>query len=325
MDTTAVTTNYRHPSSRPPAAVRFEQVTRRFGDVTAVDRVDLDIRPGETVALLGPNGAGKTTAISMMLGLLQPTSGTVRTLGLEPGDAVASGRVGSMLQSSGLPINVRVGELVDFARRLYPNPLPKAAIVERAGLAGLLDRATDGLSGGEAQRLRFAFAIAGDPDLVFLDEPTVAMDVEMRRAFWTDMRRSAEEGRTILFATHYLEEADQVADRVIVLDHGRTAADGTSRAIRARITEKTVTFDLAEPDAVVLRALPGVTGAAIRAQAVRLTTSDADATVRALYAAGLPIRNLEVAGADLEDAFIALTTATDTIDATDTTRKETDR
>src|SRR5262245_21510184 len=260
MDTTAVTTTFDRPSQQPPAAVRFERVTRRFGDLVAIDGIDLDIRPGETVALLGPNGAGKTTAISMMLGLLHPTSGSVRTLGLDPTDAVASGRVGSMLQTSGLPINVRVGELVDFARNLYPNPLPKAAIVERAGLTGLLDRTTDRLSGGEAQRLRFAFAIAGDPDLVILDEPTVAMDVEMRRAFWADMRRSADEGRTILFATHYLEEADQVADRVVVLDHGRIAADGTSRAIRARVTEKTVTFDLTEPDPAALRALPGVTG-----------------------------------------------------------------
>ena len=321
MDTTAVSSNFR-PSSQPPAAVRFEHVTRRFGDLAAVEGIDLDIRPGETVALLGPNGAGKTTAISMMLGLLHPTSGTVRTLGLQPADAVASGRVGSMLQSSGLPINVRVGELVDFARRLYPNPLPKDAIVERAGLAGLLDRTTDRLSGGEAQRLRLAFAIAGDPDLVFLDEPTVAMDVEMRRAFWADMRRSADEGRTILFATHYLEEADQVADRVVVLDHGRIVADGTSRAIRAQITEKIVTFDLVDPDPVGLRALPGVTGTAIQGQAVRLTTSDADTTVRALYAARLPIRNLEVAGADLEDAFIALTTTTETLP---TPSKETDR
>jgi ABC-2 type transport system ATP-binding protein len=320
MDTTsAVTTSYNQSPSQPPAAVRFERVTRRFGDLAAVDGIDLAINTGETVALLGPNGAGKTTAISMMLGLLHPTSGSVRTLGLEPAEAVASGRVGSMLQTSGLPINVRVGELVDFARRLYPNPLSKAAIVERAGLTGLLDRTTDRLSGGEAQRLRFAFAIAGDPDLVFLDEPTVAMDVEMRRAFWADMRRSADEGRTILFATHYLEEADQVADRVVVLDHGRIAADGTSRAIRARVTGKTVTFDLAEPDAAVLRSLPAVTGTTIHDQAVRLTTSDADTTVRALYTAGLPIRNLEVAGADLEDAFIALTTATETVP------KETDR
>ena len=320
MDTTGSTTTFSQPSKQPPTAVRFAEVTRRFGDVTAIDGIDLDIRPGETVALLGPNGAGKSTAISMMLGLVRPTAGTVTTLGLEPADAVAGGRVGSMLQTSGLPINVRVGELVEFARRLYPNPLPKAAIVERAGLTGLLDRTTDRLSGGEAQRLRFAFAIAGDPDLVFLDEPTVAMDVEMRRAFWTDMRRSADEGRTILFATHYLEEADQVADRVVVLDHGRIVADGTSRDIRARVRDKTIRFDLAEPDGAALRAMPGVTGVVAHDQAVSLTTSDADATVRALYAAALPIRNLEVAGADLEDAFVALTTS-----PTATTEKETVR
>jgi ABC-2 type transport system ATP-binding protein len=319
--TTAITTTVPDQTSEPPTAVRFADVTRRFGDVTAIDRIDLDIRPGETVALLGPNGAGKSTAISLMLGLLRPTAGTVTSLGLEPAEAVASGRVGSMLQTSGLPINVRVGELVEFARRLYPHPLPNAAIVERAGLTGLLGRTTDRLSGGEAQRLRFAFAIAGDPDLVFLDEPTVAMDVEMRRAFWADMRRSADEGRTILFATHYLEEADQVADRVVVLDHGRVAADGTSRDIRARVRDKTVRFDLGDADAAALRAVPGVTGVVVHDRAVRLTTSDADATVRALYAAALPIRNLEVAGADLEDAFVALT-STETATTTD---KETDR
>jgi len=319
METTTSTTTFTHPSSAPSAAVRFADVTRRFGDVTAIDGIDLDIRPGETVALLGPNGAGKSTAISMMLGLLRPTAGTVTTLALDPADAVASGRVGSILQTSGLPINVRVGELVDFARRLYPHPLPKEAVVERAGLTGLLDRATDTLSGGEAQRLRFAFAIAGDPDLVFLDEPTVAMDVEMRRAFWADMRRSADEGRTILFATHYLEEADQVADRVVLLDHGRIVADGSSREIRASVRDKTVRFDLSQPDAAELRSLTGVTGISVDDQAVRLTTSDADATVRALYAAALPIRNLEVTGADLEDAFVALTTPTATTD----TEKET--
>jgi ABC-2 type transport system ATP-binding protein len=307
MEATHSPGQFTSPSLHDLAAVRFAQVTRRFGDVTAVDRVDLEIRRGQTVALLGPNGAGKSTAISLMLGLLRPDSGTVSTLGLDPAVAVATGRVGSMLQTSGLPMNVRVGELIDFARRLYPDALPRTAIVERAGLARLLDRTTDRLSGGEAQRLRFALAIAGDPDLVFLDEPTVAVDVEMRRAFWADMRRAADEGRTVLFATHYLEEADQVADRVVVLDHGRIAADDTSRAIRARVTEKTVTFDLADPDTTALRSLPGVTAVAVNGEAARLTTSDADATVRALYGAALPIRGLEVTGADLEDAFIALT------------------
>jgi ABC-2 type transport system ATP-binding protein len=291
----------------PTPAVRFDGVTRRFGQVTALDRVDLTIRTGETVALLGPNGAGKSTAIGLMLGLLEPTAGTVTVLGQQPPTAVAAGRIGSMLQDAGLPSNVRVGELVGFARRLYPNPLEADAIIQRAGLVDLADRPVDRLSGGEAQRLRFAIAIAGDPDLVFLDEPTVAMDVETRRSFWADMRRSAAEGRTILFATHYLEEADQVADRVIVLDRGRIVADGSGRSLRSRVAGRTVQFETTGADPARLGILPGVTQVDIRGDAVRLSTTDADGTVRALFATDLPIRDLEVTGADLEDAFIALT------------------
>ena len=280
--------------------------------MTALDGIDLAIGTGETVALLGPNGAGKSTAIGLMLGLIEPTAGTVSLRsGSRPRAAVASGRIGSMLQDAGLPANVRVGELVEFARRLYPAPLPHGALVERAGLTALTGRSVETLSGGEAQRVRFAIAIAGDPDLVFLDEPTVAMDVETRRAFWADMRRSAADGRTILFATHYLEEADQVADRVVVLDHGRIVADGSGRSIRARVDGRTVRFDSVGADRARLAALPGVTAVDIRGGTVSLTTTDADATVRALFAAGLPIRDLEVTGADLEDAFVALTTAPD--------------
>jgi ABC-2 type transport system ATP-binding protein len=288
-------------------AVRFDGVTRRFGSVTALDGVDLIIRSGETVALLGPNGAGKSTAIGLMLGLLEPTSGSVTVLGQPARAAVAAGRIGSMLQDAGLPSNVRVGELVGFARRLYPNPLEAGAIIQRAGLADLADRPVDRLSGGEAQRLRFAIAIAGDPDLVFLDEPTVAMDVETRRSFWADMRRSAAEGRTILFATHYLEEADQVADRVIVLDRGRIVADGTGRSLRSRVAGRTVRFDTTAADPARLAMLPGVTHVDLKGDAVRLSTTDGDETVRALFSTAVPIRDLEVTGADLEDAFIALT------------------
>jgi ABC-2 type transport system ATP-binding protein len=307
--TTAFTPGDGRPSS---AAVEFDGVSRRFGDVLALDDVRLSIRPGETVALLGPNGAGKSTAIGLMLGLLEPTSGAVSVLGMSPRQAVASGRIGSMLQQTGLPPNVRVGELVDFARRLYPHPLSQAAVLERSGLTDLSDRSVDRLSGGESQRLRFAIGIAGDPDLVFLDEPTVAMDVETRRAFWADMRRSASEGRTILFATHYLEEADQVADRVVVLDHGRIVADGTGRAIRARIGSRTIRFDLADADATTLATLPAVTEVDVRGNAVRLVSDDADRTVREIFRMDLPIHDLEVTGADLEDAFIALTSPSTT-------------
>jgi len=292
------------------AAVAFDGVSRRFGATLALDGVRLAIGVGETVALLGPNGAGKSTAIGVMLGLLEPSAGTASTLGLSPRDAVRSGRVGAMLQSATLPAGARVGELVDLARGLYPSPSPRAAILERAGLADLTGRRAETLSGGEAQRVRFALAIAGDPDLVFLDEPTVAMDVESRRAFWSDMRRFAAEGRTVLFATHYLDEADQVADRIVVLDRGRVVADGSPGTLKAGVAERTVRFTWPSPGTsgeAALLDLPGVTSSDRRGETVTLLTRDADETVRALVAAGIGFRHLEVTGADLDAAFLALT------------------
>ena len=308
--TTATTIVSTTPPPADTAAVAFDGVSRRFGDTLALDDVALGIASGETVALLGPNGAGKTTAIGIMLGLLEPSSGRARTLGLDPRDAVRSGRVGAMLQSAGLPPGARVGQLVDLARGLYPNPSPRAAILERAGLADLVNRRAETLSGGEAQRVRFAFAIAGDPDLVFLDEPTVAMDVESRRAFWDDMRRFAAEGRTVLFATHYLDEADHVADRILVLDRGRIVGDGSPAALKATVTERTVRFSLGEGDPsgdVALRALPGVIGLDRHGTSLTLLSADADETVRGLVSTGVAFRHLEVAGADLDAAFLALT------------------
>jgi ABC-2 type transport system ATP-binding protein len=287
--------------------VEFGGVTKRYGSTVALDAINLEIPLGATVALLGPNGAGKSTAISLMLDLLHPDGGTVRVLGLDPADAIASGRVGAMLQTGGLPTGVTVAEIIAFARRLYPHPIAFAEILDTAGLTALAGRRGEALSGGETQRLRFGLAIAGDPDLLFLDEPTVAMDVESRRAFWADMRQFADQGRTVLFATHYLEEADQVADRVVVLDHGHVVADGTSGSIKASVQTKTVRFTLAGADRAALGALAGVRDVAIRGAAVTLTTDDADATTRAIYKADLPVRDLEVTGAALEDAFVALT------------------
>jgi ABC-2 type transport system ATP-binding protein len=295
-------------------AVAFEAVGRQFGSTVALDAVSLEIAGGETVALLGPNGAGKSTAIGIMLGLLEPSTGTARTLGLSPHDAVRSGRIGAMLQSAGLPLGARVGELVDLARALYPHPSPRDAVLERAGLTELVNRRAETLSGGESQRVRFAIAIAGDPDLVFLDEPTVAMDVESRRAFWGDMRRFAEEGRTVLFATHYLDEADHVADRILVLDHGRVVGDGSPAALKATVTERTIRFALTagSGDAEAhLAGLPGVVGVVRHGEEVTLRSGDADETVRALVTAGIAFRHLEVAGADLDTAFLALTSGAD--------------
>jgi ABC-2 type transport system ATP-binding protein len=292
-----------------PLAVELRGVVHRYGEVEALRGIDLSIPLGTTVAILGRNGAGKSTAIGILLGLLRPASGRARTLGLEPREAIAGGRVGAMLQSVGLPAGVRVIDLLEFVRGLYPNPMPTARLLERAGLATLRARPVEALSGGETQRLRFALAIAGDPDLVFLDEPTVGMDVDSRRAFWEEIRRSAGDGRTILFATHYLEEADQVADRIVLLDRGRIVADGTPGELKSAAAHRTVRFTLPEADRDRLRALPGVVGVERRASTIELATRDSDATVAALFAAGLPLRGLEVAGADLESAFLALTRA----------------
>src|SRR3954452_14795590 len=211
-------------SSRVPV-VDLDGVTRRFGDTVALDDCRLSIGSGEMVALLRPNGAGKSTAIGLMLGLLEPSAGGVRPPRLRPRAAVMSGRVGAMLQDGGLPVGARVGELVDLGRALSTHPQGRGDVLGRGGLVELAGSLVDFRPGGDRQRVRFAMAIAGYPGLLFLDEPTVAMDVESRRAFWDDMRRSAAEGRTVLFATHYLDEADQVADRIVVLHHGRIVAD----------------------------------------------------------------------------------------------------
>jgi ABC-2 type transport system ATP-binding protein len=292
------------------AAVDFERVAKSYGETKALDDVFLDIPLGQTVALLGPNGAGKSTAINLMLGLVTPSTGTVRILGLSPHDAVAGGRVGAMLQDAGLPVTARVDELIELIRGLYLYPLPGAEIVKRAGLAGLEKRAVDGLSGGEAQRVRYALALAGDPDLLFLDEPTVGMDVETRRAFWSDMHTLAADGRTILFATHYLDEADAVADRIIVLVHGRVVADGSGASIKATVTGRTIRFSLdgtSRESLAAIEALPYVKSVDVSGDRVVITTSDSDAVVHELVLRGLQIRDVEISGADLEDAFVALT------------------
>jgi ABC-2 type transport system ATP-binding protein len=290
-----------------PTAVRFDRVTRRYGDTVALDGVDLEIAPGETVALLGPNGAGKSTAIGLMLGLLDPGAGRIRVLDEEPHAAVRTGAIGAMLQESGLPIFARVSELIELVRRLSPRPMPTADVLARAGLTKLADRPAESLSGGEVQRVRFAMAIAGDPDLLFLDEPTVAMDVETRRAFWADMRTFAAEGRTILFATHYLEEADQVADRIVVLDRGRIVADGTAASIKRASSRRRVRFRSESADRAFLAALPGASSVDLAGNRVDIVTADPDATARALLRSDVDVHDLEITGPDLEAAFLALT------------------
>ncbi|MEU4400665.1 ABC transporter ATP-binding protein [Micromonospora orduensis] len=288
-------------------AVRLTGLTRRFGPVRAVDGLDLTIARGSTVALLGPNGAGKTTAISIMLGLDAADSGTATVFGRPPAEAVRAGRVGAMLQDAGWAPTATTREVVELARTLYPHPLPTDRILALAGLTTRADRRLDKLSGGEAQRARFAFALAGDPDLLVLDEPTAALDVAARQAFWTAIHEYTAEGHTVLFSTHHLHEADEFADRVVVLAGGRLVADGPPAQIRALAGGRTVSFDLADGPVEGLDALPGVRSVQVRGERVVLTTDDSDATVLAL-AGTRGFRGLEVNAAALEAAFLTLTT-----------------
>ncbi|MGY1497786.1 ABC transporter ATP-binding protein [Streptomyces sp. QTS52] len=296
--------------------VAFDQVTKSYGEVRAVDGLSLTLRPGETVALLGPNGAGKSTTLDLLLGLKQPDSGTVSVLGMSPRDAIVGGHVGAMLQSGGLMDEVTVRELVSLVCALHPRPFPVGEVLSRAGITQLADRKVNKLSGGQEQRVRFALATAGDSALIVLDEPTTGMDVTARQAFWATMREQADQGRTVLFATHYLEEADAIADRVLVLHRGRLLADGTAAEIKAKAGARRISFDLETGETgetgaaeAVLRTLPFLTSLDISGQTVRIQSSDADATVHAVYGLGLYPRNLEVAGLGLEQAFVTLTAA----------------
>src|SRR3954462_10430577 len=240
-------------------ALDIAGLTVRYGHTLAVDGLDLVVPVGQTVALLGPNGAGKSTIVNAVLGLLTPTAGRIRVLDRTPLASIRAGGVGAMLQHGGLPSEIRVGEVIDLVRRSFPSAWSLDDLVATAGIDGLLGRPVDALSGGQRQRVLLALALAGEPPLLLLDEPTSAMDVEGRRAFWTTMRGLAGRGHTILFATHHLEEADAVADRVVVVAGGRPGADGTAAQIKAGTTGRTVSFT-AEPGRL-LEALPGVTAA----------------------------------------------------------------
>jgi ABC-2 type transport system ATP-binding protein len=277
------------------------------GPVHAVRGVDVSIAPGETVALLGPNGAGKSTTIDMMLGLSAPDRGTVSVFGRPPAQAVAEGAVGAMLQTGSLLRDLNVGELVAMVASLYPKPLDVGEVLELTGIAPLAGQRTEKLSGGETQRVRFAIALVADPELLVLDEPTVAMDVEGRRAFWTTMRAFAARGKTIVFATHYLEEADDYADRVVLMARGRVVADGPPTEVKAMVGSRTIRATLPDAELDDLSSLAGVTSAERHGEAVVLACSDSDAAIRALLAAHPDARDIEISGAGLEQAFLQLT------------------
>jgi len=290
----------------PPPALEVSGLTVRYGDTVAVNGFDLTIPAGSTVAVLGPNGAGKSTIVNAVLGLVPTAAGAVRLLGRRPADAVRAGSVGAMLQHGGLPSEARVGEVLDLVRRSFPTAWPLEDLVATAGIDGLLARPVDALSGGQRQRVLLALALAGAPPLLLLDEPTSAMDVEGRRAFWTTMRGLAERGHTVVFATHHLEEADAVADRVVVIAGGRVIADGSAADVKATPARR-ISFT-AVPERR-LDDLPAVTSASRQGSTVTLTTADAEATLRALLADGAPLPDLEVRGASLEDAVLALVSA----------------
>ncbi|WP_405723684.1 ABC transporter ATP-binding protein [Streptomyces sp. NBC_01537] len=307
MTATATRTAGSATGTPATAAVHFADVSKSFGDVHAVAALSLTLHPGETVALLGPNGAGKSTALDLLLGLRTADSGTVALFGTTPREAITQGRVGAMLQSGGLMDEVTVREIVRLACDLHPRAYPVDQVLATADLTDIAGRKVNKLSGGQEQRVRFALATAGANDLIVLDEPTTGMDVSARQSFWTTMRAQAAEGRTVLFATHYLEEADAIADRVLVLHQGRLLADGTAAEIKARAGARRIVFDLDVADETLLRGLPHVASLEVSGRTVRIGSNDADATVHAVYAAGLYPRNLEVAGLGLEQAFLAIT------------------
>jgi ABC-2 type transport system ATP-binding protein len=310
------------PMTGPPmTGIQITGLTKSFRaghrPVHAVRGVDISISPGETVALLGPNGAGKSTTIDMLLGLTRPDAGTVSVFGMRPDEAVRAGSVGAMLQAGGVVQYLSVRELIEMVASLYPRPLAVDDVIRLTRIEDLVERRTNKLSGGQTQRLRFAIALVSNPDLLVLDEPTVALDVEARRDFWTTMREFAARGRTVVFATHYLEEADAYADRIVLMAHGRVVADGPSTEIKATVGTRTIRATLPDADAEALGRLPGVTAVSRRGDAVILNCSDSDAAIRAFLAGQPSARDIEVTGAGLEEAFLQLTGDPDVTDVTD--------
>ncbi|HEY3759578.1 MAG TPA: ABC transporter ATP-binding protein [Solirubrobacteraceae bacterium] len=289
------------------SAIAASNLSKSYGQTKAVRGVDVTIERGETVALLGPNGAGKSTTIDMILGLAEPDGGAISVLGGEPAHAIDAGSIGAMLQTGALIRDLNVRELVAMVASLYPAPLDVDETLKLTGLQDVAGQRTQKLSGGQTQRVRFAVALVSNPELLVLDEPTVAMDVEGRHSFWSTMREQAAGGKTVLFATHYLEEADAYADRAILMAHGRIVADGPPTEIRAMVGSRTIRATLPEVELDALGQLAGVSAAERRGEAVVLACSDSDAAIRALLAAYPDARDIEIAAAGLEEAFLRLT------------------
>jgi ABC-2 type transport system ATP-binding protein len=293
----------------PGVVIRGLRKTYRTptGPVEAVRDLDLTATRGETVALLGPNGAGKSTTIDLLLGLQVPDTGELTVFGRSPADAIAEGRIGAMLQTGGLLRDLTVRELVTMMAALYTAPLPVDQVLELARVTEIAERRTEKLSGGQTQRVRFALALVSDPALLVLDEPTVGMDVETRQAFWTAVRGLAGSGRTILFATHYLGEAEDFADRAVLMARGRVVADGPTTEIKAMVGTRTIHATLPGIPTALLEQLPGVASAARRGDAIDLVCTDSDAAIREVLNRHPQAHDIEIEAAGLEQAFLQLT------------------
>jgi ABC-2 type transport system ATP-binding protein len=281
-------------------------VNKSYGDIRALRGVNFSVRAGEVVALLGPNGAGKTTAVKLLLGLLQPNSGIARVFGGDPTNPENRMRTGAMLQVGRVPETLRVREHIDLFSSYYPTPMPLAEVLAAAGLEKVADRKFGDLSGGQRQRVLFALAICGDPDLLFLDEPTVGLDVEARRMLWDEIRRMVTRGKTVLLTTHYLQEADALADRVAVINQGEIIAQGTPSEIKAETAGKRIRC-ITSLNLSVLRQIPGVTEVKEDREAVEIHTTEVEPVVRELLARDPKLSDLEITSAGLEEAFLALT------------------
>jgi ABC-2 type transport system ATP-binding protein len=289
-----------------PLAIEIHGLHKNFGAVQAVRGIDLRVAAGEIVAFLGPNGAGKTSTIDMILGLSHPSAGQVSVFGMQPRPAITRGLVSAVLQTGGLLKDLTVGETARYTASLFSQSLPVDEVLRRAGIADIADRRVGKASGGEQQRLRFALALLPDPELLILDEPTSGMDVEGRRSFWAAIRQDAALGRTVLFATHYLEEADEYADRVVLIRRGEIVADGTAAQVKALAAGRTVRATLPGADEAALRNLPGADSVEVRGDTVLIHSSDSDAVARYLLPS-TPAKDLEITARGLEEAFLALT------------------
>lgn len=293
-------------------AIEFQNVSKRYKSVTAVSDLSLSVHTGSVTALLGPNGAGKTTTISMMLGLTRPTEGKVRLLGKDPAVPAHRVHVGTMLQSISMPDKVSVEEIIRLFRNYYPHPLDTGVLLKMAGLETEAKSQAKKLSGGQQRRLQFALSMAGDPRVLFLDEPTTGMDVESRRLFWEQLQSFAKhDGRTIILTTHHLEEADAIADRIVVVHHGHKIADATPSELKAMTGARFISCMAgATLSERALEALPEVLDVTFSGRHVRIRTNDSDTTLRALILQSLDVHDIEVNAGGLEDAFLALTQPT---------------